>query len=619
MKIKKFRILNYKSIIDSQDCYPAERVTIFAGKNESGKSSILEALENFNTDKQINEKAIPIQYPDKKPKIQVWFAVSKNEFKEIRASLETEKTFPTSEQVIMIEKEYPEAYSFGQESAKLLGYDQEVLTRKFRSIKNSLEKAKKIGAELAANLGGIAFPEITTNTYKAIKEGVSNYKTHIEPHLANIPQDKNSLLIKELDTILQLCQECLDDVSFRTKLMEEFKNYIPNFILFVSFEDVFPNIVPIGELDSNQWINDLAEISNLDTAVIKSNNDRNKVTHKKDLNIQLNKDFKNFWEQDLSKLAIEWDNEKLTFWIEEDGHHFEPEIRSQGRRWHLAFYIKVTARAREDQPNVILIDEPGLYLHAKAQQDILKKLEESSQKAPIYFSTHSPYLIEANKLERVRLVLKTTKKGTVIENKIHKVSDKDTLTPILTAIGLEMANSITEVDKVDNIVIEGPSDWYYLQAFKKISQGINLNFIYGGGSGNMPKVGTILHGWGCNVLYLYDNDQGVKDAEKNLKSEWLVTSKDMLDKIPIPATAIEDIFTIGDYKKFILKDESLTHSESNSEYAKIKKRDKVLDAKLFLESLHSQKITLEQQTKDNIQKLFESVTKKLTKLKKNDK
>jgi predicted ATP-dependent endonuclease of OLD family len=282
----------------------------------------------------------------------------------------------------------------------------------------------------------------------------------------------------------------------------------------------------------------------------------------------------------------------------------------------LAFYIKVTARAREEQPNIILIDEPGLYLHAKAQQDILKKLEESSHDAPIYFSTHSPYLIEADKLERVRLVLKTTKKGTVVENKIHKVSDKDTLTPILTAIGLEMANSVTEVDKVDNIIVEGPSDWYYLQAFKWILDGTSLNFIYGGGSGNMPKVGTILHGWGCNVLYLYDNDQGVKDAEKNLKSEWLTTTKEMLDRIPIPGAAIEDVFSKDDYKKLVLKDDKLVYTESNSEYAKAKKRDKVLDAKLFLESLHLQKTILSKETSDNVQKLFESITKKLASLKK---
>ena len=53
MKIVRFRIFNYKSIIDSGDCYPSDGVTILAGKNEAGKSSILEALEDFNFEKVI--------------------------------------------------------------------------------------------------------------------------------------------------------------------------------------------------------------------------------------------------------------------------------------------------------------------------------------------------------------------------------------------------------------------------------------------------------------------------------------------------------------------------------------------------------------------------------------
>ena len=53
MKLTKFRIKNYKSIIDSGDCYFSDKLTILAGKNESGKSSVLEALEDFHQDKTI--------------------------------------------------------------------------------------------------------------------------------------------------------------------------------------------------------------------------------------------------------------------------------------------------------------------------------------------------------------------------------------------------------------------------------------------------------------------------------------------------------------------------------------------------------------------------------------
>jgi AAA15 family ATPase/GTPase len=69
MKIKKFRIRNYKSIIDSGDCYLEQDLTILAGKNESGKSSILEALADFNSKNAISENAIPIKDKNNLPEI----------------------------------------------------------------------------------------------------------------------------------------------------------------------------------------------------------------------------------------------------------------------------------------------------------------------------------------------------------------------------------------------------------------------------------------------------------------------------------------------------------------------------------------------------------------------
>ena len=57
MKVKRVRIKNYKSIIDSTDCYIENNLTIFAGKNESGKTAILEALEDFNVGKDISKEA----------------------------------------------------------------------------------------------------------------------------------------------------------------------------------------------------------------------------------------------------------------------------------------------------------------------------------------------------------------------------------------------------------------------------------------------------------------------------------------------------------------------------------------------------------------------------------
>ena len=95
----------------------------------------------------------------------------------------------------------------------------------------------------------------------------------------------------------------------------------------------------------------------------------------------------------------------------------------------------------------------------------------------------------------------------------------------------------------------------------------------------MPFVGTILHGWGCNVLYLYDKDQGKKDGIKNLTKNWYVLQELITSVLDTKGT-IEDLFSKEDFKKYVLNDTN-TYKGKNSDYLKENKSDKVLLARLF--------------------------------------
>jgi len=607
MKLKKFKITNYKSITDSGDCYLTDTITILAGKNESGKTSILEALEDFDTDKKIRESAKPIKSPESVPEISITFIVEKDTIKEI---LEEIKSLlkATNDLEIEIIKTFPDVYSFSKTTLQNEIFGGKEIEKIQKSIKDKWNKVKAIHTKYEA-LGGSLF-DFEFSDFASEKTLFTNFKNAITPNVAQIDE-------KERDVFTKLLTEAEADINnlenllaTEAKFLEALKQRIPNFILFNSFEDIFPNKIPFAELEKNEWIKDLSVISDLKISTIKGTDDRGKEKHKDDINIKLNKDYEKFWTQDVSNLSVNWDSEHLYFWIKEDGYPYEPSLRSKGRQWHLAFYIKISARANEKIPNIILIDEPGLFLHAKAQEDILGKLEDSAKEVQLIFSTHSPYLLEADKLNRVRLVHRTKKSGTEIENKVHALADKETLTPILTAIGLELNAGISALDKVNNAVVEGPSDVYYLNAFKKILSKDSVNFIFGGGCGNMPYVGTILHGWGGKVIYLYDNDQGKKDGEKNLQDNWLVT-KDLILSVLNTAGSIEDIFSPSDFKKFVLGDENKVYTETNSAHVKKAKLDKVLIAKKFLEICQNgTTISLDKTTVDNITKLIENIEKK---------
>lgn len=616
MKLTKFRIRNYKSIIDSGDCYPTESVTILAGKNEAGKSSILEALSEFSTNTLISDKAIPITNPALKPSVEITLNLAPADWNEItnksgldEKSAKEIKAAVQSIKSISITKEFPNNYKISQELETAI---KQWFNNRDKTLKDNLlltltaelsnppNTPNQLIAKLLTIINASSKSTSTKQALSQIQSGLDRVSTGTS--ITEIQSTRNSLIAiqSEVDSLTALKQTI--DLHVSNAIL----SYAPNFILFNSFEDVFPSEVLFAQLESNPWIQDLARVSDLNIEVIRGSNSAIKKQHKHKLNLQLNNDFQQYWTQDYSNLSVDWDSSTLNFWVEENGSFFPPDMRSQGRRWHLAFYIKVSARVRSNTANILLIDEPGLYLHATAQRDILKHLEDSGRSNQIIFSTHSPYLIEPDKIDRIRLVVKSEKDGSCIENKIHAVADKETLTPILSAIGLEINQGIVNANLVQNVVVEGPSDYFYLTGLAHTLNIQDIRFVSGGGAGNMAKVGTILQGWGAKTIYLFDNDRAFQNAKTTIKRDWATISPEWLKSLDLDGS-IEDIFEKEDFA-LILRCDSDNLKAKNSEHMKKEKLDKVIPAKHFLDSMRSTKpIHLSDTTVNRAKFLFDDL------------
>jgi predicted ATP-dependent endonuclease of OLD family len=596
MKPISFRIANFKSIKDSGVCYLSDSITILAGKNEAGKTAILEALEDFNTEIEIRKEAIPISAPDALPEITMKFQVDDIDLEYLISELKIEQNGQTGLE-IEIAKKYPSQYEFTEFTRDQLHIPIVARRQELEMARANLEKSlEKKGMDIPR--------ELRASDVESLQSFVDSVWNRVLIMLESIvSEDEKSAILEHYESLESDLGQLSDLIKKETGIIEAVLLIIPNFVLFSSFDDIFPDKVPLAQLETNEWIKDLSLASNLDVKKILADDAREKTKHKYELNVVLNQDYKKFWTQEDLTLNIDWDSQNLFFWIKEEDQFYEPGQRSKGQQWHLAFYIRVTARSKEDSTNIILIDEPGLYLHAKAQEEVLQKLRDCATSAIIIFSTHSPFLLEPADFDKIRLIQKTEHAGTKIANQIHAQADKETLTPILTAIGLELNCGITNIDRANNVVVEGASDLYYLQAFKELLEDNTLNFHFGGGAGNMGFVGTILQGWGCKVIYLYDDDQGMKDGKKNLTRHWLVPQH-LIESVIDAKGRIEDIFSPQDFRSYITEDFPRGFDKSNSDYIRQKALNKVILAREFRQRVLKQSVDLTATTIDKIQRLF---------------
>lgn len=606
MELVKFRIKNYKSIVDSGDCYFSKQMTVLAGKNESGKTSILEALEDFHEGKTIRDTAKPIR-GDGVPEVSITFNLAKDEINELLAAAGVEQV-TTSDAAITLTKKYGVAtYSIDPESRGNINLPNNYN----ETAKLAQDTYKKIESAIRKTPNALKTPKHEKQKLSEFKNELVNFKTQVVA-ASDIPDEVRSQIKEEAETL----ENSVDEYYAREKRVTAFvaelvKSQLPYFILFSSFEDEFPQSIDFASLAANDWAKDLEQVSDFRIAKITSTNDQERRNHQESVNAEFTDKFKKFWTQDEIKLQIEKEGQKINFWIDEGGTQYLPSQRSKGQQWYMSFYIKIVARLMDGKPNVILIDEPGLYLHAKAQKDLLAVLLEHSSTYPVIFSTHSPYLITEETIENVRLVEKpSNKEGTKILGKIHAhaTADKETLTPILTAIGLGMNDSITNLEQKDNVVVEGPEDVFYLQAFKRlVDDRLATNFINGGGASNTGMIGAILEGWGANVSYLFDNDQGKVDGEKRL-GLWKVMPEAIKIVLKEKSKTIADVLSVDDFKKYVLEKPESKYTTSNSEYIKTQKLDKVLLARKFLQKVKTEVVAVDKASKKNIEELFKAIS-----------
>lgn len=549
MKLKRFRIYGYKSIIDTGYCDLSSDITILAGKNESGKTSILEALQDFGKG-VISKDSKNIEHQDIEPKIECVFSVSKEVLENTDAPIPTsiKKHIEVNNLTLSLEED---SYSFDE------------------PFINALEKEQPAKTE----------------------EGNT---------------------------------ETQEDDGLYDKLLDYFIKKIPTFIMYSDLENKLKYETPITEAIQAQKstnispLKDFLTLLSVDIEKIKDADTQTKSNTFLKKSVSLSGDFKEFWKQDKIELQAKIESgtanqQVLKIAVKENNkvEEFKPEQRSQGLQWYLSFYMRLKNNKVDiDKDNIILIDEPGLYLHAKAQIGVLSVLENIYNDAghPIIFSTHSPYLIDNKRLDRVKLVEKNEKNGSKIKNKFHDTIDNDSLTPIITAIGLDISKSLT-LTKNKQVILEGITDYFYIRAMEEyLNKSSIVSYIPSTGAPKIHNLCSILMGWNLDFTCLFDNDNGWKQAKKHLE-KLNITKDDIVFVSETDGDAIEDLFSINDAKEHVLGDKSKDIGDKLSTYLKKNEINKTILSYEFYQKILQNKgsISLSKNTKDAFEGLFKKI------------
>jgi hypothetical protein len=238
--------------------------------------------------------------------------------------------------------------------------------------------------------------------------------------------------------------------------------------------------------------------------------------------------------------------------------------RSRGFVWFFSFLAWYEDIKRQKQ-NVILLRS----LHGRAQADLLKYFDAELSGHQLIYTTHSPFMIDPRRLERVRIVqdlgidtsepLPRDKDGTKVLTNVFDATD-DSLFPLQGALGYEIQQTL--FIGPNSLVVEGPSDLLILQAFsgqleRDGRQGLSEKWVITpvGGGGKVPTfVALLAPQKGMNVATLLDIKTSDRQSIEELYKKKLLLKKQVLTYAEFMnrnEADIEDLFERNFYIKLV--------------------------------------------------------------------
>ena len=461
MNITRAKVTNYRSIDDS-GWVSLDNVTTLVGKNESGKTAFLQALRRLNPVGGANGNFDIMDYPrkgyvrykrrhetDPATVVQAEFKLTREEMAELESRF---GPGVLRSPLVIASKNYKNQRSWE------VDIDEEAVIRHVINTANLPE-------EIDHYVGGATKWEELYNRL----QGLDVKPPAVQVLMTELTKRFNSDLRQQI-------------------VLEHLERYLPEFVYFdnystmrgrISIQDIKERRFEPDEIDdSDRTFLALLSLVGADLDDLEQQQSYEYLKAElESASIGISDEIFEFWKQN-TQLRVEFDLSQanpndppplnagpiLHVRIWNDRHRVSVPFdeRSKGFVWFFSFLVYFSEiEELQNGDMVLLLDEPALNLHAMAQYDFLRFIDERlAPKHQVVYTTHSPFMINLDSLTSVRTVEDMDNYGTVITEDVLQNSS-DTVFPLQTALGYQLAETLFLAPHC--LLVNSPSDLIYLQ------------------------------------------------------------------------------------------------------------------------------------------------------------
>ena len=554
MRLRRFIIRAFRCIHDSGDVTVGD-LAAFVGRNESGKTTILQGLILLNRDEIVSDLDLCDEMVEEL-KSEIKVAEGVFELNEHEREFVKEK-FPSLDikrlKIFRTNKNPEIQYDF--EDGKI-GEEQNTNLRSWQSITSDLQNfidtiPNHIQERLDTDFFQLSSPPKTIGGFKKDLQIFDESIKSVASEEEEVISEWNELYPKILENSdgflntserLELEEFIKDNLHPRIVYFSDYKKILGNINLQDYLHGVKSstsgNVEYVEEFDRVETVRNLFYLAELELDKLEEyQNSPSKLIKllnqaSKKLTSRLNP----AWKGEPIHVELRFNPGNIMSVIISDVHRDGTitntgllNRRAEGFKWTFSFIINFAAETQRSELKeaILLLDEPARNLHPTQQRgisDLLKNLAGTNQ---VLYATHSPFMIFDYTPGNL-LVVELERK-----NHLSKIyyeywkADDATLIPILYGLSRGLVESTVDREIGSNsrpiIIVETMSDTMYLNAFDKFLQDPNismnpLNVIPAYNKNSVLPLAIFYRDHGYNTFILLDNDNESKQIAEQLKN-----------------------------------------------------------------------------------------------------